>query len=193
MTKHSERARKSHALRACTEAQLSGLRASTAARRQATVERLQSAIDALKAKKQTITVQAIYEECGLRYAAIHRNPEALALFRANSSHLLAQKKRARRRKSSDPEEGRPLRDPLLNYNKPQLVARLREARKELNELRQHQVTLVEAGLEREKRIAELEAALASLEPYRAFVEQVRLQMRQEEQGRFGDLPPPADG
>ena len=38
------------------------------------------------------------------------------------------------------------------------------------------------------RIAELEARLAELEPYRLFVEQLRSQMQREERGRFGDLP-----
>jgi len=64
--------------RTYSEAQLAGIKQSTMARRLATVERLRTAIDALKAKKQEISVQTIYDECGLRYAAIHRNPEALA-------------------------------------------------------------------------------------------------------------------
>ncbi len=72
-----------------SEAQLAGIKQSTTERRLATVERLRTAIDALKAKKQEISAQTIYDECGLRYAAIHRNPEALALFRANSTHLVA--------------------------------------------------------------------------------------------------------
>ncbi len=63
--------------RTYSEAQLAGIKQSTTARRLATVERLRAAIDALKEKKQEISVQTIYEECGLRYAAIHRNPEAL--------------------------------------------------------------------------------------------------------------------
>src|SRR5437762_3434057 len=61
--------------RTYSEAQLAGIKQSTTARRRATVERLRTAIDALKKKKQEISVQTIYEECGLRYAAIHRNPE----------------------------------------------------------------------------------------------------------------------
>src|SRR5712692_7564346 len=89
--------------RAYTEAQLAGIKQSTTARRLATVERLRIAIDALKAKKQEISVQTIYDECGLRYAAIHRNPEALALFRANSTHLVAAKKQRKRKPRADEE------------------------------------------------------------------------------------------
>jgi hypothetical protein len=62
-----------------------------------------TAIDALKAKKQEISVQTIYDECGLRYAAIHRNPEALAPFRANSTHLVAAKKQRKRTPHEDSE------------------------------------------------------------------------------------------
>src|SRR2546421_11069487 len=80
--KRKTSAKKPRASRPPSEAQLRALRDSTAARRQTTIERLRSAIDALTAKKARITVQTIYEECGLRYAAIHRNHEALALFRA---------------------------------------------------------------------------------------------------------------
>src|SRR2546423_15539220 len=92
---------KPHVPHTYSEAQLSGLRTSTSARKQATVERLRTAIEALTAKKQAITVQSIYEECGLRYAAIHRNPEALALFRANSTHLQEQKQGTKRKPQTD--------------------------------------------------------------------------------------------
>ncbi len=174
------RSRKPRASRTPSEAQLAALHASTTARKQATVERLQTAIDALTTKKQTITVQSIYEECGLRYAAIHRNPEALALFRANSAHLTAKKNRARR-KAKTTAEGTPVpRDPLLNYNKPQLVARVRAAQQELRDLERRLATLAETCLQRDAQVAALEAKLAELEPYRNFVEQVRQRVRQEE-------------
>src|SRR5260370_15430754 len=172
-----------------SEEQLAGIKQSTTARRLATVERLQTAIDALKEKKREISVQTIYDECGLRYAAIHRNPEALALFRANSTHLVAAKKRNKRKQQADEEAVLAPRDPLLSYKKPQLVARLRSAQQQLLEGQQSQAELVEARLKQETRIAELEAKLAALEPYRTFVEHMRVQMQREEQGRFGDLPP----
>lgn len=175
--------------RTYSEAQLAGIKESTTARRLATVERLRTAIDALKATKQAILVQTIYNECGLRYAAIHRNPEALALFRASSTHLTAKKKRNKRKQHAGEEAVPAPRDPLFSYKKPQLVARLHSAQQQLQEVRQQQAALVEARLKQEARIAELEAKLAMLEPYRTFVEQVRRDMQREEQGRFRDLPP----
>lgn len=181
--------RKPVATRVPSEAQLAALRQSTATRKQATVERLRTAIDALKAKKGEISVQTIYEECGLRYAAIHRNPEALALFRANSTSLVAKKKQTKHKSPMSDEGTSSSRDPLLAYKKPQLVARLRTAQQQLLEVQQQFAVQAEAGVRREARIAELEAKLAGLEPYRTFVEQVRARMLQEEQGRFGDLPP----
>ena len=175
--------------RTYSEAQLTGIRESTTARRLATVERLRTAIDTLKAKKQEISVQTIYDECGLRYAAIHRNPEALALFRANSTHLVEASKQRKRKPHKD-QDAVPLpRDPLLSYKKPQLVARLRAAQELLLEGQQQLAVQAEVAIRREARIAELETRLAELEPYRLFVEQIRSQMQREERGRFGDLPP----
>ncbi len=178
--KREAKSGKPRAPRITSEAQLSGLKASTTARRQATVERLQAAINTLNAKKQSITVQSIYDECGLRYAAIHRNQEALALFRANSTHLTAKKKRTRRKGNTNGDGAPAPRDPLLNYNKPQLVARLRAARQQIQDLERQLGTLAETCLQRDAQIAVLAAKLAELEPYRNFVEQVRQRMRQEE-------------
>lgn len=171
-----------------SEAQLAALKQSTTARKQVTVERLCIAIEALKAKKRKISVQTVYDECGLRYAAIHRNPEALALFRANSTNLVAKKKRDRRKSTMSDEGAIAPRDPLLAYKKPQLVERLRSVQQQLLEVQQQLAVQAEAGIRREARIAELEAKLATLEPYRSFVEQVRMQMQREERGRFGNLP-----
>lgn len=185
--KRKTNTRKSHVPHIYSEAQLSGLRASTSARKQVTIERLQAAIEALNARKQAITVQNIYEECGLRYAAIHRNPEALALFRANSTHLQEPKRRTKRQRQTA-DIPLPPRDSLLNYKKPQLVERLRSTQQQLQTVEQQHSVLAAAYLERETRIVELEARLAELEPYRAFVEQVRSRIRQEE---HGDNSPPA--
>src|SRR5260370_31348748 len=149
------RSRKPRASRTPSEAQLAALHASTTARKQATVERLQTAIDALTTKKQTITVQSIYEQCGLRYAAIHRNPEALALFRANSTHLTAKKKRTwRKAKANDATTPAP-RDPLLKYNKPQLMARFRAAQQHRQDLARQLATLAETCLQRDAQMAVL--------------------------------------
>jgi hypothetical protein len=181
--------RKRYPPRPPSETQLAALQQSTAARKQATVERLRTAIASLKNKKREISVQTIYEECGLRYAAIHRNPEALALFRANSSSLIAKKKRTRRKSTMNDEGVISPRDPLLAYKKPQLVERLRTAQQQLLEVQQQLAVQAEAGIKREARIAELEARLAELEPYRTFVEQMRSQIQREERGHFGNLPP----
>jgi Apx/Shroom domain ASD2 len=165
-----------------SEQQLSGLRSSTAARKREMVERLRMAIEALQAKKQVISAQTIYAECGLHYASLLRNPEAIALFRANSTHLTQRKKRTKRqRKTGEDTLSQPSpRDPLLNYKKPQLVMRLREAQQQLQNQQQQLATLTDACLQRDARVVELEAKLAELEPYRNFVEQIRSRMRQEE-------------
>ena len=78
--------------RSPSQQQLSGLRASTAARKQETVKRMSTAIESLKAKKQAITAQSIYTESGLHYSTYVRNEEAIVLFRANSTHLAEKKK-----------------------------------------------------------------------------------------------------
>ncbi len=172
-----------------SEKQLVGLRASTSARKQETVERLRAAIESLQAKKQAITAQSIYAECGLHYASFRRNPEALALFRATSTHLTQRKQRNKRKASDDGHSVPPSRDPLLNYHKPQLVTRLRNAQQHILDLEQQLTTLADACLQRDKRVVELETRLAELEPYRTFVEQVRQRVQQEEHGT--DISPSA--
>jgi dihydroneopterin aldolase len=47
-------------------------------------------------------------------------------------------------------------------------------------VQKQQAVLVEARLKQEARIAELEAKLAELEPYRTFIEQIRKKVRKEE-------------
>jgi len=114
---------------------------------------------------------------------------ALALFRANSTSLVAKKKRTRRKNTMNDEGTIAPRDPLLAYKKQQLVERLREAELQAQTAKQQLAMSVDASMKREARIAELEARLAELEPYRSFVERMRVQMQREERGRFGDLPP----
>jgi hypothetical protein len=165
---------------------LKGLHASTQARKQETVQRLYLAIESLKAKKQAITSQSILIECGLHYTSYARNPEALALFHANSSHLNQQRKRNQRKRPREAEPVSP-RDPLLNYSKPQLVTRLGTAMERIQELERQQATLLDACLQGEARVRDLEGKLAELEPYRSFVEGLRSRVHREEQG--GTLPP----
>ncbi len=163
--------------RTYTEEQLAGLRVSTSARRQETVERLRTAIDDLKNKKQAITAQSIYAESGLHYASYVRNEEAIALFRANSTHL--QKQRTKRKRRTG-EAAASLRNPLMNYKKPQLVTRLHAAQQQIQHLEQQLATLADACLQRDVRVAKLEAQVTELEPYRTFVEQVRQRVQREE-------------
>ncbi len=172
--------RKRAHLRPYTEQQLAGLRASTSARKQATIERLRDAIERLKSKKQTITAQAIYLECGLQYSSYARNAEALALFRANSTHLVKKKKRARRKGDNDEVVTPVPRDSLMAYKKSQLVARLRDAEQQIQELKKQQSVLTDACLQRDAQVAELKALLADLEPYRSFIERMRVRIHQEE-------------
>jgi chromosome segregation ATPase len=118
----------------------------------------------------------------LHYSSYVRNEEAITLFRASSTYLVEKKQRTKRkRKTNDDVHSQPSpRDRLLNYKKPQLVMRLREAHQQIMELEQQLATLADACLERDTRVAALEAKLAELEPYRTFVEQVRQRVRREE-------------
>jgi len=68
----------------------------------------------------------------------------------------------------------------MNYKKPHLVSRLRGAQQQIQDLEQQLVILAGACLQRDARVAELEAKLVELEPYRTFVEQVRQRVRREE-------------
>jgi hypothetical protein len=163
-----------------SEKQLAGIRASTATRKQETIKRLRAAIESLKQKKQAITAQSIYTECGLHYSSFVRNEEAIALFRANSTQLTEKKKRTRRTLTTHDEAAPTRRDPLLNYKKPQLVTRLREAQQQIQVLEQQLATVAEACLQREAQVTELKAKLAGIEPYRDFVEKMRLRIQNEE-------------
>jgi len=102
-------------------------------------------------------------------------------------HAGAKKKRIKRKSTTNDEEMVSPRDPLLAYKKPQLVERLRTAQQQHLKVQQQFTVQAEASVKREARIAELEAKLAELEPYRTFVEQVRLRMHQEEHG--SEMPP----
>src|SRR2546423_7216634 len=95
--KRTARGRPSRTTRTYSEEQIAGLRASTSARKQETVERLRAAVESLKNKQQAITAQSIYEESGLHYSSYVRNEDAIALFRANSTHLTLQKRRTKRK------------------------------------------------------------------------------------------------
>jgi hypothetical protein len=69
------------------EQQLAGMRAHSQTQKQSTMERLRSAITSLQAQHKPISARTIREECGLEYASIRRNPEALLLYQQHSMFL----------------------------------------------------------------------------------------------------------
>src|SRR6266699_1139442 len=108
---------------------------------------------------------------GNPYMAYYRNAEALALFRIRSTHLRneREKERAKRRQSrhkpSKQEEAihevkvEP-RDRLLNYKKTELVAKLRTAQAEREQMEQRYHALLQEHMQCGLTITRLEAQLA---------------------------------
>lgn len=161
---------------ACTEQQLAGLHAHAQAQKQSTVERLRTAITTLTSQHRPISARTIYEECGLAYAALRRNPEALLLYQQHSTFLKQQRKRA---KAPHPDTPVP-RDPLLAYRKTDLVARVRKGEEILKAQEKQHTTLLQDCVQKDIKIAELEAELAQ---HRQYLEGLRLTIqRQEHQG-----------
>jgi hypothetical protein len=137
--------------------QLEGLRSYATRRREATVERLRVGIDALTAEGQPITARTIWERTGLAYNSYARNPEAYALYRQASSHLMGQ--RRRRVMQAAP---RASRDPWLAWSKTKLVARLRALIAENDQLQVERSVGAATCQERHAvRIMLLEAQLAA--------------------------------
>src|SRR6266700_5929927 len=150
-----------------SEEQLSGLHAHSQAQKQNTVNRLNQAITSLEAQHQPISARTIYEECGLSYASLRRNPEALLLYQQHSTFLKSERKRIR---SVCPETPSP-RDPLLAYKKPDLVARLRIEQTRRTELEKQYASMLQEYVQRDMKIAELETELAR---YREYFEGLRM-------------------
>jgi hypothetical protein len=160
-----------------TEQQLAGLHAHAQAQKQNTVERLRTAITTLTAQHKIISARTIHEECGLAYAALRRNPDALLLYQQHSTFLKQQRKRA---KAPHPDTPMP-RDPLLAYKKRDLVARVRKAEERLKAQEQQHATLLQDYVQKDIKIAELEAELAK---HRQYLEGLRLTIqRQEHRGQ----------
>lgn len=159
-----------------TEQQLAGLHTHTQAQKQRTVERLRTAITTLMAQHKPISARTIYEECGLAYAALRRNPEALLLYQQHSTFLKQQRKQKKA-----PQPGTPSpRDPLLAYKKADLVARVRKAEELLKAQEKQHGTLLQDCVQKDIKIAELEAELAR---HRQYLDGLRLTIqRQEHQG-----------
>jgi hypothetical protein len=160
---------------ASSEQQLAGLRAHAQTQKQNTVDRLRSAIASLQAQNKPISARTIYEECSLSYASIRRNPEALLLYQQHSTFLKRERKRTR---TTCPDTITPC-DPLLAYKKTHLAVMLREERTRRQEAEKQQVHLLEEYVQKDVKIAQLEAELAQ---YRSYLERLRIQVQQQEHG-----------
>lgn len=158
------------------EQRLAGLRRHAAQQRQATLERLQAAIACLKAKGEAITVHTVRETSGLDYKSYARNPEALLLFQENSTFLVAKRKEARRKRQKGAAHPR---DPLLNYKRAQLAARLRQEMQRREEIEVQYRQLLEERVQSDLKLMQLEAELAK---YQSFLGQLRAQVQREEHG-----------
>jgi hypothetical protein len=178
------------------------LRANAAVQRQATVNRLKQAIATLEADGRPVNTFTIKEVSGLDYMAYYRNPEALALFRTHSTYLReerakaqAKQHRSKRKRTGQADSLHQVsvqpRDPLLNYKKPELVAKLRAARAECDqlkqqaqgervELEQRYTALLQAHMQCGVTIAKLEAQQAE---FQAFMQRFRAALRDEEHGK----------
>ncbi len=159
-----------------TEQQLVGLREHTQAQKQNTLNRLSAAIASLTAQHKPISARTIREECGLEYASIRRNPEALLLYQQHSTFL---KQKRKRTKAPHPDTPLP-REPPLAYKKTDLVARVRKGEDLLKTREKQYDKLLQDFVQKDVKIAELEAELAQ---YRQYLEGLRLTIqRQEHQG-----------
>jgi uncharacterized membrane protein len=131
--------------------QYAHLRATAAAQKQATVDRLSQAIAQLEAEGHPVNTFTIKEVSGMDYMTYYRNREAFQLFQEHSTHLRKEREqerakrqavsRASKRKTRKSQEALhtvkvPPRDPLLDYKRPRLVELLHEARAERDEAKQ---------------------------------------------------------
>jgi hypothetical protein len=160
------------------EQRLSGLREHAARQRQATLERLQTAVATLREHRRPITVLTVREVSGLDYKSIVRNPEALALFQANSTFLVAKRKAAKRKRAAQQEEVRiQARDPALNYSRAQLVARLRQAEQRRLEAESLYQQLLLERTQVDLKVMQLEAELGK---FQDFLSRLRSHVEDEE-------------
>jgi len=169
------------------EQRLAGLRRHAADQQQATFSRLRAAIEALEARGEPITVHTIRAESHLDYQSYARNPGALKLFQQHSTYLAAKRKEARKRRKKEAGAEAPAKDPLLNYKRPQLAARLRQEIQRREEVEEQYRHLLEDRLQADLKVMQLEAELAR---YRQFLGHMRAQAQQAEHdetiGRTGD-------
>ena len=159
-----------------SEQQLVGLRAHAQVQKESTIERLRSAITSLQAQHKSVSARTIREECGLEYASFRRNPEALHLYQQHSTFLKQKRKRAKAPLADTPAP----HDPLLAYKKANLAARVRKAEELLKAREQQHATLLQECVQKDIKIAELEAELAR---HRQYLEGLRLTMQRQEHQR----------
>jgi hypothetical protein len=140
---------------------LAGLRAASQEKKQATKDRLQTAIDALLSCKppKAVTLANVAREGGPTWSTIKDNEKALELW---------EKHKPKRSGTARP------RDPLLSYSRAELIAELRQQRTQAAGLREqlqveqrtHAVTrsqyeaVLATELSKDEEIAQLQAKLA---------------------------------
>ncbi len=114
----------------------SRLRAAARERAERTVARLEAGIRAIGGRGELVTARTVERETGLTFKTIQRNAVAYELYKA-AAHAFrtGQKHRQNRRRHGRENTPRPpIRDALLAYKKPQLVARLRTALQQIEAL-----------------------------------------------------------
>lgn len=168
--------------RPATERQLAALRGHAAQRQQESAQenycRLATAIKEIEDKRDPVhypvSVRTIREVCGLEYMSYARYPHALALFRAHSARLRQKRqKRTGRAQTEATEDHQPQpRDRLLAYTKAQLAARVRMLMQEQDDLHRQTTVLLNACIERDRRILDLEATVTALAPYKEIAMQL---------------------
>src|SRR5216110_1725554 len=132
-----------------SEDRVSHLRGLAAAQKQATVARLKQAIETLEAEGREVSTFTIKEVTGMDYMVYYRNRVAFALFQQHSTHLRKEREKERAKQSRRTSKQKASmekeaihavkvssRDPLLDYKRPRLVALLREAQHERDEIKQ---------------------------------------------------------
>src|SRR6202035_4620098 len=80
--------------------QYTHLRASAAAQKRATVDRLSQAITQLEAEGRPVNTFTIREVSGMDYMAYYRNREAFQLFREHSTHLRKEREQAQAKRQT---------------------------------------------------------------------------------------------
>jgi hypothetical protein len=180
------------------------LRRASAARKAATLARLQAGLELLAAQQRQVSLETIREVTQLHPRTITRNPAAYALFRSRSTRL--QEEGARRRLGKRPrgsDETRPARrgdaeapapatpgarDPLESYSRVRLIRKIHRLEAALAARAEHDSqhsTLLQEHTRCALTIERLEGEVQELATYRAMLGQLRSKLRLEEYDRNG--------